>query len=90
MRRYLIICALLISGCVERKVIPVQPYIPAGLLTPCLTPPMASKTEAQFARKVMRIASDRDCANQKIVSIGEIVIDKPKEPLQGAGFGRPR
>jgi hypothetical protein len=34
---------------------------------------MVAKTEGQFAAKMLRIASDRDCANQKIMSIGEIV-----------------
>ena len=88
MRRCLIICALLTASCGEPKVEPVQPYIPADLLTPCLTPPMKSTTEAQFARKVARIASDRDCANTKIVSIGNIVVEAaPQDYPQGVGFG---
>lgn len=91
MRRCLIICALLISGCGEKRVEQAKPYIPADLLTPCLTPPMASKTEAQFARKVLRIAADRDCANTKIVSIGNIVVESdPKAYPKGVGFGGPQ
>ncbi len=73
MHRYLIICAVLTSACGKPVPEVVQPYIPADLLQPCITPPMASATEGQFARKVLRIAQDRDCANQKIVTIGTIV-----------------
>lgn len=73
MHRCLIICALLTSACARPAPEPVPPYIPADLLTPCLTPAMASATDGQFARKVFRIAADRDCANQKILSIGEII-----------------
>lgn len=80
MRRCLIICALLTSACGEKPAHPVQTYIPADLLTPCLTPSMSSQTEAQLARKTLRIAADRDCANQKIVSIGEIVRDDTSGP----------
>lgn len=91
MRRCLIICALLTSGCDKPEVEPAKPYIPADLLTPCLTPPMSSKTEAQLARKMLRIAADRDCANTKIVSIGNIVVENdPKAYPQGVGFGRPQ
>ena len=73
MHRCLIICALLTSACAKPQPEPVPPYIPADLLTPCLTPAMSVETEGQFARKAVRIALDRDCANQKILSIGEIV-----------------
>jgi hypothetical protein len=73
MRHCLIICALLTSGCAKALPEPLQPYIPADLLMPCLTPAMASETEGQFARKALRIAQDRDCANGKILAIGEIV-----------------
>lgn len=73
MRRCLIICALLTSACSRPAPEPVPPYIPADLLQPCLTPPMRSETEGQLAQKALRIAADRDCANQKILSIGEIV-----------------
>jgi hypothetical protein len=73
MHRCLIICALLTSACARPQPEIVPPYVPADLLTPCLTPPMVAKTEGQFAAKMLRIASDRDCANQKIMSIGEIV-----------------
>jgi len=51
----------------------VPPYIPADLLTPCLTPPMEAETEGQLAAKMIRIAKDRDCANQKIEAIGDII-----------------
>lgn len=73
MRHCLIICALLISACARPQPEIVPPYIPADLLTPCLTPRMAAMTEGQLAAKMVRIAADRDCANQKIMSIGEIV-----------------
>lgn len=73
MHRCLIICALLISACSKPQPQLVPPYIPADLLTPCLTPPMAATTEGQLAAKLIRIAADRDCANQKILSIGEII-----------------
>ena len=73
MRRCLIICALLTSACSKPLPKPVPPYIPADLLRPCLTPPMPAQTEGQFARKALRIAQDRDCANQKIGAIAEIV-----------------
>jgi len=73
MHRCLIICALLTSACSKPQPQLVPPYIPADLLTPCLTPPMTATTEGQFAAKMIRIAADRDCANQKILSIGEII-----------------
>lgn len=85
MRRCLIICALLTSACGDEPPEFVQPYIPADLLVPCLTPDMPSATEGQFARKVLRIAADRDCANQKIVTISDIVT--PDNEKKGAGFG---
>jgi hypothetical protein len=56
----------------------VQPYVPADLLTPCLTPPMRAETQGQLARKALRIAADRDCANQKITSIAAIIDPTPK------------
>jgi hypothetical protein len=61
------------SGCAKPAPEPVQTYVPADLLQPCLTPKMKAETEAQLARKMLRIASDRDCANQKIRSINKIV-----------------
>jgi len=73
MHRCLIICALLISACAKPQPELVPPYVPADLLTPCLTPPMAATTEGQLAAKILRIAKDRDCANQKIEAIAEIV-----------------
>ena len=73
MHRCLIFCALLISACSKPQPQLVPPYIPADLLTPCLTPPMAATTEGQLAAKMLRIAEDRDCANQKIEAIGQIV-----------------
>lgn len=88
MPRYLIICVLLTASCGEKKVEPVATYIPADLLTPCLTPPMKATTEAQFARKVARIAADRDCANTKIVSIGTIVTESEAIYENGVGFVR--
>jgi outer membrane murein-binding lipoprotein Lpp len=33
----------------------------------------AATTEGQLAAKILRIAKDRDCANQKIEAIAEIV-----------------
>jgi hypothetical protein len=78
MRRCLIICALSISACSKPDPRPVQPYIPADLLTPCLTPALQSQTEGQLARKALRIAADRDCANAKIGAIAQIVASPPK------------
>ena len=78
MRRLVLTYALLISACARPEPKPVQPYIPADLLTPCLTPAMQAETEGHLARKVLRIAADRDCANQKIGSIAAIVGPQPK------------
>lgn len=76
MHRCLIICALLTSACAKPQPVPIPPYVPADLLTPCLTPPMEAETEGQLAAKMIRIAKDRDCANQKILSVREIISDR--------------
>lgn len=73
MRRCLIICAALTAGCGKPDVQLAAPFVPADLLQPCLTPPMRADTEGRFAAKVLRIAADRDCANARIVTIGEIL-----------------
>jgi hypothetical protein len=73
MRRLAIICALLTSACNRPEPEVIQTYVPADLLTPCDTPPMRAETERELARKMLRIAQDRDCANQKITSIDAIL-----------------
>lgn len=79
MRRLAITCALLTSACSSPRPELVQPHIPADRLQPCLTPPFRAETEGHLARKTLRIAADRDCANQKIQSIAAIVATPVKE-----------
>jgi hypothetical protein len=72
MRHCLIFCAALTAAC-DRPATLAPPYIPADLLTPCTTPAMPAETEREFARKVLRIAADRDCANAKIEAVATIL-----------------
>ena len=72
MRHCLIFCAALTAAC-DRPVTVAAPYIAAELLVPCVTPAMAAESEREFARKVLRIAADRDCANAKIEALAAII-----------------
>lgn len=73
MRRCLIISALLLAGCGPKPV--AAPVIPADLLTPCVgwQGPRPS-TEGQFARAALAERTGRLACNEKIRSIGEIVV----------------
>ena len=75
MTRYLIICALALAGCGPEPV-PVPPPIPADMLTPCpgwqgRTP----ETQGELLRAALAEKTGRQCANQKIEGIKEIVGD---------------
>ena len=74
MNRSMLFGALLMTGCGE-TITPAfsLPPITIDQRTPCLTPAMTSQTQADLARKMLRIAADRDCANDKIVAIDAIL-----------------
>lgn len=70
MTRWMLIGALLMTGCAKVPVAVIAlPPITLAQRTPCLTPLMVSHTREDLARKMLRIAADRDCANAKIEAI---------------------
>lgn len=72
MRRCLIICALLLTGCGDEVV--VAPVIPPDLLVGCaghLGP--APGTEGQLVDAIVSEVRGRQCANRKIEAIAAIV-----------------
>ena len=77
MRLYPLCLPLLLNGCCELSSEPItlRPDVPADLLQPCAgyTGPVP-KTEGQLSDALIAEVQGRSCANRKLGSLAEILI----------------
>lgn len=73
MQRFLIISAVLLSGCMGNEYVPANP-VPADLLVGCAgySGPVP-RNERQLAGALLSEVQGRRCANRKIETIAEII-----------------
>ena len=74
MHRYLIFCALLLTGCAEPRVEFIRPEVPDALLTPVSGPSLAQvTTEGDAARVLVWYHRALSEANGKILALAGIL-----------------
>lgn len=81
MRRLIPILPLLLIGCSpEIEFVPMRPEFDPDTLTPCAIPPGGVRTVNELAALAIENLRAAECANSKILAIGEVLTAFDADP----------